>query len=265
MSEGALAAAAQRLGTIDAAVILGSGLGAVVARASVREKVPIDQIAGMPRPRVAGHPGFVALGEWSGKRVALFMGRVHAYEGYTQREVTYPVRVAAAAGARSLVVTNAAGGLNEAFAPGELMLIADHLNFTNSSPLLGAPAPGETRFPDMTGAYAPHLRAAARAEAQRRGVVLREGVYCGVLGPAYETPAEVRFLRAAGGDAVGMSTVPEVIQARALGLQVAGISVITNVWHVGASASHEAVLARVAAAVEPLGDLLSAILAAPAI
>lgn len=262
MSEDALAAAALRLGAIDAAVILGSGLGAVVARARVREKVPIDDIAGMPRPRVAGHPGFVALGEWSGKRVAIFMGRVHAYEDYTQREVAYPVRVAAAAGARTLVVTNAAGGLNETFSPGELMLIADHLNFTNSSPLLGAPAPNETRFPDLTEAYASRLRAAARAEAQRRGITLREGIYCGVLGPAYETPAEVRFYRSAGGDAVGMSTVPEVIQARALGLEVAGISVITNVWHAGASTTHEEVLARVAGAVEPLSYLVEAILTA---
>ncbi|TAM59248.1 purine-nucleoside phosphorylase [bacterium] len=262
MSDEALAAAAQRLGAIDAAVILGSGLGAAVTRANVREKVPVDRIAGMPRPQVTGHPGFVALGEWSGKRVAVFVGRAHAYEGYTQREVTFPVRAAAAAGARTLVVTNAAGGLNEGFEPGDLMLIADQVNFTGSSPLLGPPAPGETRFPDMTGAYTPHLRDVAREAALRLGITLREGVYCGALGPAYETPAEVRFYRTAGGDAVGMSTVAEVIQARALGLHVAGVSVIANVWHDFAAISHAEVLASVAAAVDPLGLLLSAILAA---
>lgn len=257
-----VAAAARRLGALDAAVILGSGLGAVVARADVREKIPFDEIPGMPQARVAGHPGFVALGAWSGKRVALFVGRVHAYEGYSQREAAFGARAAAHAGARALVVTNAAGGLNAAYEPGDLMLIADHLNLTGSSPLLGPGAAGETRFPDMTAAYAPRLRAAGRAAAERLGLRVREGVYCGVLGPAYETPAEVRFYRSAGGDAIGMSTVPEVIQARALGLEVAGISVISNVWREGASTSHEEVLAAVSGAADRVGVLAEAILAA---
>jgi len=262
VSDEALTAAARRLGEIDAVVILGSGLAGIVARLDQHERIPFDALPGMPAARVAGHPGYVALGTWNGKRLAVFAGRIHAYEGYSQRDVAFPVRAAARAGARMLVVTNAAGGLNTAFAPGDLMLISDHLNFTGSSPLVGRPSVGEARFPDMTRAYAPRLRAVAREEAARRKIWLHEGVYCGVLGPAFETPAEVRFYRNAGGDAIGMSTIAEVIAARALGLEVAGFSVISNVWHEGATASHEDVLASVAAATEPLGHLIAAVIAA---
>ena len=157
-------------------------------------------------------------------------GRVHAYEGLGMHEVVHPLRTMWQLGARTLIVTNAAGGVNPAFRPADLMLISDHLNLTGSSPLVGANDERfGPRFPDMTEAYDPALRRLARTQAERLGVTLRDGVYAGMLGPAYETPAEVRMAAALGGDAVGMSTVPEVIAARHLGMRVLGISCITNV------------------------------------
>ncbi len=201
-----------------AAVVLGSGLGPIgLGRASAT--VPYARIPFFPRPGAAGHPGELALHG----RVAVLRGRVHFYEGYGLDEVVRPVRAMALLGARTLVVTNAAGAVNRAFRPGDLMLIADHLNLMGGNPLRGGP-----RFTDLTAAYAPGLRALARRAARKEGLRLREGVYAAVPGPSYETPAEVRMLRRLGADAVGMSTVPEVIAAVHAGMRVLGISLITN-------------------------------------
>lgn len=210
------------------AVILGSGLGALVDDVADARSVSYASVPGFPAVAVHGHAGRVVMGRLAGVPVVLFAGRFHGYEGHSSALIGFPVRVARALGADTLVVSNAAGGVNPAFAPGDLMVVTDQLNLTGSSPLAGPLEEGDERFPDMSQAYDPALRAVLHRAAAEQGVVLREGVYAALPGPAYETPAEVRMLRTLGADAVGMSTVPEVIVARAAGMRVAGVSCITN-------------------------------------
>lgn len=210
-------------------VVLGSGLGAFGDTLAGLVKVPYAEIPGMPQSTVIGHAGNLCLGEIAGGQIACLQGRVHLYEGHDLDTATFGVRLLARLGCRAVLLTNAAGGINPTFAPGDLMLIADHLNLTGRNPLVGPndDAMGP-RFPDMTAAYDPALREAAHAAARQFGTTLREGVYAALLGPTYETPAEVRMLRTLGADAVGMSTVPEVIALRHQGVRVGGVSCITN-------------------------------------
>jgi purine-nucleoside phosphorylase len=214
--------------TPDVAIILGSGLGGLVTDVHDRVTISYGDIPGFPGVSVSGHAGQLVVGELSGKVVAVFAGRFHAYEGHPLQLTAYPVRVAHALGARTLFVSNAAGGVNTSFAAGNLMVIGDHINLSFASPLTGAAEPGDVRFPDMSNAYDETCRALLHTVGNELGLVLRDGVYAMLPGPAYETPAEVRMLRTLGVDAVGMSTVPEVTMARMLGMRVAGVSCITN-------------------------------------
>jgi purine-nucleoside phosphorylase len=211
------------------AVVLGSGLGAFADRLTSQSAVPFEGLPGFPAPTVTGHRGRVVYGQLSGVQVLALQGRIHGYEGHDAATVAFPVRVLGVLGARALVVTNAAGGVNSDFAPGDLMRISDHLNLSGKSPLTG---PNEEalgpRFPDLSRAYDSRLAEALEAAAREAGVVLRRGVYAHITGPSYETPAEVRMLRLLGADAVGMSTVPEVIVAAHQGIPCCGISCITN-------------------------------------
>jgi len=209
-------------------VVLGSGLGLLADRLQGRVAIPYREIPGFHAPTVEGHKGELVAGELAGRPVLVQSGRFHLYEGHPAAEAVLPVRVAGALGVRTLIVTNAAGGIRDGFRPGTIMLIGDHLNLTGRNPLVGPVRPGETRFPDLTVAYDAELRALARREAARLEIPLEEGVYAGLLGPSYETPAEIRMLQALGADAVGMSTVLEVIAARAGGLRCLGFSTVTN-------------------------------------
>lgn len=213
----------------DVGLILGSGLGILAEDIEQPIFVPYDDIPNFPVSTVAGHAGRFVFGKLQGKNVCAMQGRFHYYEGYSLNEVTLPVRVMKALGVKTLIVTNAAGGINESFSPGDLMLITDHINFLPDHPLIG---PNDEnlgpRFPDMTEAYSRKLRDIARQSAQNLGLNIREGVYLATSGPTYETPAEVRMMRTLGADACGMSTVPEVIVARHGQMEVLGISCITN-------------------------------------
>jgi purine-nucleoside phosphorylase len=213
----------------ETAIILGSGLNSLVGDPKDDQIIPYAEFPGIPKPSVPGHTGRFVLGEIGDKRVIFAQGRVHLYEGLSARDVTAGVRILAEAGIKQLIVTNAAGAANPKFKPGDWMMITDHLNLTGTTPLLGAvnASPART-FIDMTEAYSVRLRENFRKAAGTIDIVLHEGVYAALLGPQYETPAEVRMLQKLGADAVGMSTVLEVIQARALGLEVAGFSCITN-------------------------------------
>lgn len=212
-------------------VVLGSGLGAV-ADAVVEQggqAISFGEIPHFPTSSVEGHKGRLVLGTVGGVSVLLMQGRVHRYEGYSASSVVFPVRVLHALGIKKLVVTNAAGGFGDGFSAGDLMLIEDHLNLTGDNPLLGKNDPRfGARFPDMSEAYSRRLRSLALEVAAQRGLRLQTGVYAGLLGPSYETPAEIRMLKTLGASAVGMSTVHEVIAASHLGLEVLGISCITN-------------------------------------
>jgi purine-nucleoside phosphorylase len=234
-------------------IVLGSGLSPLAARSTrALDEVPFAD-AGVPAPSVSSHRGTFTLCEWAGRRVLLMNGRLHLYEGHSAADVTAGVRWMAAQGIGTLILTNAAGCLNPAFAPGEWMMIADHLNLTGTSPLTGP------RFHDMSRLYSPRLRAAFRHLAESNSTPLREGVYAGVRGPQYETPAEIHMLRTVGADAVGMSTVLEAIQARALGLEVAGFSCLTN-WAAGLAPhplDHAEVVAAGHTAATPLANLLT--------
>jgi len=237
------------------AIILGSGLNTIVPKAFAEETIAYTDFNELPHPSVPGHSGQFVLGKISESRVIFAQGRVHLYEGFSGREVTAATRILAEAGVKTLVVTNAAGSANPKFAPGSWMMIKDHINLTGTNPLLGAP-----KFVDMTAAYSPRLRKRFTNAAKKIGMLLNEGVYAGLLGPQYETPAEVRMLQKLGADAVGMSTVLEVIQARALGLEVAGFSCLTN-FAAGISAgklSHEEVLKTGKGAAPEFGKLLRA-------
>jgi len=225
-------------------IILGSGLGGLSKSIADAVRIPFSEIPGFPEVTVAGHEGAVIVGSLGGREIVALSGRFHVYEGHPAALAAFPVRVFHALGARDLFVSNAAGGISPKLAVGDLMMISDHLNLMGTNPLVGEAQEGEVRFPDMTDAYNPGLRWLLRTTAESLGIKLREGVYAGLLGPSYETPSEVRMLRLLGADAVGMSTVPEVIVARALGMRVAGVSCITNAAAgvTGAALSHEEVL-----------------------
>jgi purine-nucleoside phosphorylase len=214
---------------VRVALVLGSGLGAFADELEGAEAIPYAEIPGFARPTVEGHAGRLVVGRVGGVMVAAMQGRFHFYEGYRLEEVTFPVRVLALLGASSLVLTNAAGGLNNSFEQGSLVVISDHLNLMGTNPLLGPNDPRfGPRFPDMTDVYDREYQDAAITEAHAMGLELRRGIYAALSGPSYETPAEIRMLRLLGADAVGMSTVPEAIVARQMGLRVLGISCITN-------------------------------------
>ena len=211
------------------ALVLGSGLAGLADAFEQPVSIPYAQITGMAVASVLGHPGRLVYGILEGVEVAAMQGRLHPYEGHPLAQVVLGVRLMARLGARTLIVTNAAGGLDPALLPGSLLAITDHINFTGQNCLVGANDPTlGPRFPDMSAAYDPELRALARQAAVDDGCPLHEGIYAGVLGPSYETPAEVRMLRILGASAVGMSTVQEVIAARHLGLRVLGLSCVTN-------------------------------------
>ena len=212
----------------EIALVLGSGLGALADEVEDAVVIPTGDVPHYPASTVQGHAGQLVLGTMAGTPVLVIQGRVHFYEGHSARAIGFPVRLAAALGARGLVLTNAAGGINPAFGPGTLMLISDHLNLSFAHPLAGPVGQGEGRFPDLSNPYSAAWREQARNIALTLRVPYREGVYVWTSGPSYETPAEIRFFARAGADAVGMSTVPEAIQAAALGLPVLGISTITN-------------------------------------
>ncbi len=219
-----------RLGgeTPRVAITMGSGLGGLGAEIEDPVRVPYEELPGWPRPTVIGHAGHALIGTLGGRPVLGLSGRVHLYEGGPPARVAFYVRVAGALGIPALFLSNAAGAIRAGWHPGELMLIFDHLNLTGTSPLIGPVVGAENRFPDLTFAYDRELRAVVREAAAELGQTLHEGVYAAMHGPAFETPAEIRMLRTLGADAVGMSTVPEVITARALGIRCVAVSCLTN-------------------------------------
>jgi len=221
----------RRIGAGEAPVlgiILGSGLGGLARRIDDARDVAFADVPGFPSATVVGHAGRVIAGRVAGRPVVALAGRFHMYEGHSAALAGFPVRVLHALGARTLFVSNAAGGIRATLTPGDLMIITDHLNLMFRNPLVGTLVAGDLRFPDMSEPYDRKLSALLREQGASLGITMREGVYCGLLGPTYETPAEVRMLRVLGADAVGMSTVPEVVVARAMGMRVAGVSCITN-------------------------------------
>lgn len=242
----------------EAAIILGSGLSSLVVDAKSQKSIPYADFPGIRQPSVPGHAGRFVLGEIGTTRLILAQGRVHLYEGFSAREVTAVVRVLAEAGIKRLIVTDAAGALDPRFKPGDWMIITDHINLTGTSPLLGS-----AEFVDLSDVYSPRLRKNFQRAAHKIDIVLHEGVYASVLGPQYDTPVEARMLRKLGADAIGMSTVLEVIQARALGLEVAGFSCLTNLA-AGISKEkliHDELLQIGKAAAASLSRLLEAFLA----
>jgi len=211
------------------AVILGSGLGAFAEELTGSVSIPYSDIPDWPRSTAIGHAGRLVAGKINGVDVVVLAGRVHLYEGYTAQQVTFGIRVLGLLGIQSLVVTNAAGGIGSHLGRGGVVLITDHINLQGANPLIGANDEAfGARFPDMTEAYSKAYRATAHKVAQDLGYKLQEGVYAALTGPSYETPAEIRYLKAIGADLVGMSTVPEVIVANHMGIKVLGISVVTN-------------------------------------
>lgn len=255
-----------------AAIVLGTGLGGLADRLADAQIIPYSDLPHFPRSTVQGHAGRLVLGLLDGVPVAALQGRFHLYEGYSPAQVVLPVRVLGLLGIPTLIVTNAAGGLDSSFAAGDLMLIRDHIGlatFAGLNPLAG---PNDERFgprfPSMTAAYDEGLRTIARSVAAERAMTLREGVYVMVAGPTYETPAELRFLRGIGADAVGMSTVPEVIAARHMGLRVLAISCVTNVALTPEGAelaepNHLEVVAAAEAAGARLAELVAGVVAHP--
>lgn len=211
------------------ALVLGSGLGAFAEDLSAATRIPYEKIPGFPRSTAEGHAGRLVIGRAGNVAVAAMQGRVHLYEGYSPKEAVFPMRVLGRMGIRAAILTNAAGGINLDFKQGALVVIRDHINLQGVNPLAG---PNDDRFgprfPDMTQAYWKSFREIALTEAKRLGIEVHEGVYAALAGPSYETPAEIRYLRTIGADLVGMSTVPEVIVARHMGIRVLGISCVTN-------------------------------------
>jgi purine-nucleoside phosphorylase len=207
-------------------VILGSGLGAFADSLEQRRETPYADLPGWPPSRVAGHAGTLVEGRIGAAEVIVLSGRVHLYEGYTPQQVAYGVHELARRGVRGLIVTNAAGAINLSYKPGDLVLISDHINLQGANPLTGSS--DEPRFPDMSEAYPAEYRRIAKAAGEALGLRLAEGVYAGVPGPSFETPAEIRYLRAIGADLVGMSTIMEVIAAVHAGMKVLGISCVSN-------------------------------------
>ena len=227
-----------------AAIVLGSGLGGLADRVRDAVRIPFHDVPGFPAATVAGHAGALLAGTLAGRPVLCLAGRFHMYEGHAAQVAAFPIRVAHALGARTLIVSNAAGGIRRTFTPGTLMRIDDHINLMMRHPLAGPVQPGEPRFPDMSQPYDRALGALCDTVAREQGTRLEVGVYCGLTGPSYETPAEIRMLERLGADAVGMSTVPETIVARALGMRVLGVSCITNAaaGYTGQPLNHEEVL-----------------------
>ena len=228
-----------------AMIVLGSGLGTLGDQIEEAVRIPFREIPGFAASAVEGHKGMFVAGRLDGVEVVALQGRFHLYEGHDAAMAALPIRAMAALGARTLIVSNAAGALNPAFPPGMLMIIDDHINLMWRNPLFGGVLPGETRFPDMSEPYDRELQALAERVALENRIMVNRGVYLAVLGPSYETPAEIRMFRKFGGDAVGMSTIPEVITARALGVRVLGISLITNAaaGSTGEPLSHDEVIA----------------------
>ena len=241
----------------DVAIVLGSGLNVLVSDSTPENSIAYSEFAELPKPSVPGHVGRFVLGKIGNARMIFAQGRVHLYEGHKAKDITAGIRILAAAGIKRVILTNAAGVANQSFSPGSWMMIADHLNLTGTTPLLGT-----ANFVDLTETYSKSWQAEFAAAAKAEDIVLHEGVYAGLLGPQYETPAEVRMLRQLGADAVGMSTVLEAIQARALGMEVAGFSCLTN-WAAGISGaplSHEEVLETGKKAAAEFARLLKAAL-----
>jgi purine-nucleoside phosphorylase len=239
----------------DTAIVLGSGLNALVESPAAEHSISYSDFEDLPKPGVPGHHGRFVLGSAGERRVIYAQGRVHLYEGHSATRITAGIRVLGAAGIKRVILTNAAGTTNTDFKPGSWMMIIDHLNLTGTTPLLGTPS-----FIDMSEVYSRGWRSEFASAARQLGMTLHSGIYAGLLGPQYETPAEVRMLRGLGADAVGMSTVLEAIQARALGIEVAGFSCLTN-WAAGIGASHlkhEEVLATGQAAASDFCRLLAA-------
>lgn len=213
----------------EVAIVLGTGLGALTELLDADAVIPYAELPGFAVPTVESHAGRLHVGTLAGRRVAMLQGRFHRYEGYALDQVTFPVRVLHALGAGTLIVSNVSGGMHPLWEAGDLVLLADHINLLGDNPLVGPDdAAGSARFPDLTEAYDPALRGLARDVALEQGITLREGTYVAVAGPNLETRAEYRMLRMLGGDLVGMSTVPEVIVARQLGMRVLGLSIITD-------------------------------------
>ena len=213
----------------DIGLVLGSGLGDYADTLEEAVRIPYADIPNFPVPTVPGHSGAMVFGKKCGQTVVVLQGRIHYYEGLPQKEITLPIRVLAALGVKTVVLTNACGGVNLSFKPGDLMLISDHINFSGSNPLIGANLDAfGPRFPDMSDLYTASIRAAIKEKASAAGIELQEGVYAMYSGPNYETPAEIRMFRIMGADTVGMSTVPEALVAGHCGMQVVGISCITN-------------------------------------
>ena len=243
-------------------IILGSGLDALMDRVRDADIIPYAEIPGFPESSVAGHAARMIFGTLAGRETVLMCGRFHFYEGHSMKQITFPMYVLHEMGVQTMVVTNACGGINETFTPGDLMLITDHINLTGNNPLIG---PNDERFgprfPDMTEVYSAELRRAAKEQAEVLSIPLKEGVYALFPGPMYETAAEIRALKTLGADAVGMSTVPEATAARYLGMKVLGISCITNMATGIAKKvhSHEAVLEKARQSGERLCMLIEAI------
>lgn len=215
--------------TPEVALILGSGLGALADEVENRRVIKYNEIPNFPVSTVEGHAGQFVFGELEGRRVVMMQGRFHFYEGYHMMDVTFPIRILKMLGVEKLIVTNACGGANESFKPGDLMIIKDHINFSGTNPLIGRNLEEfGPRFPDMSQPYSRRFMELAMKSGEAEGIELVKGVYVMFTGPSYETPAEVRMARIMGGDAVGMSTVPEVIVANHSGMEVLGISCITN-------------------------------------
>jgi purine-nucleoside phosphorylase len=243
------------------AIVLGSGLGHLAERLVAPIRMPYRELPGFPEPGVQGHAGELVVGELAGHSVLCQSGRFHAYEGHAAATVALPVRLFSAIGIDTLLLTNAAGGIRRSFRPGTLMLIADQVNLSFRNPLIGRVLDGETRFPDMSAPYDAGLRAAAHRIARSCGIALEDGVYGGVMGPSYETPAEIRMLERIGVDAVGMSTVLEVVAARARGMRCLGVSIIANLAS-GISPvplSHGEVMQTASVSGEALGRLITGV------
>ncbi len=253
------------LGRADIAVVLGSGLGDYGTSLQNAKSMPYGDIPGFPEATVPGHAGELRAGDLGGKRVIMMRGRFHSYEGYSMDEVTLPMRVFSLLGVKTVILTNAAGGVNTAFAPGDLMLIEDFINFSGKNPLRGENLDAfGPRFPEMSTAYDKDLRALTVETASVLGITLRRGVYMWNNGPCYETPAEIRMARILGADAVGMSTVPETIVARHCGMRVLGVSCITNMAAgvLEQPINHEEVMETGARVKETFKKLLDGVIAA---
>jgi purine-nucleoside phosphorylase len=254
---------AERAAGARVAIILGSGLGALADAIEDAVPVPYEACAALPKVTVTGHAGTMVFGRLEGSPCIVMQGRYHLYEGHDAATVSLPVRALLQAGVSTLILTNSAGGLNRTFRPGDLMLIDDHINLLATNPLAGEVLSGEERFPDMSSPWDARLLAAAEAVARRERIRVVRGVYCAVRGPSYETPAEIRMLSRMGADAVGMSTVPELLAARAGGARVLGISVITNVAAgiTPHAVSHDEVMAAGRAAASSLTRLVRGVIA----